>query len=217
MTIRRFVIPSLFAAGFGAHDPAQATFTRVTTTGADDPNNGTLFRLFRQDHYVTLAQHRSHSSHSSHSSGGSGHYSHSSHTSHRSSTGGYGPYPAPAPAPEPVYSPPPPPPPPASTRPRATPPSGSRSPITAPGNSSRAAAPPVDGLPVLSGRSQRFTAIVRRVQIALMGQGYFDGPITGTVGPGTRNAIRHFQAARSLSQTGTITPELLDALMISSE
>jgi His-Xaa-Ser repeat protein HxsA len=69
----------------------------------------------------------------------------------------------------------------------------------------------------LSGRSHRFTAIVRRVQIALMAQGFFNGPITGTVGPATRSAVRRFQQERSLTQTGTITPELLDALMISSE
>jgi hypothetical protein len=50
MTIRRYIIPSLFAAGFGSHDPAQASFTHVTTTGSDDPNNGTLLRVFRQDH-----------------------------------------------------------------------------------------------------------------------------------------------------------------------
>ena len=208
MTMKRFIIPSLVAAGFGAHDPAQGALTHATSTGTDDPNAGTLFRIFRQDHAVTLAQHRSHSSHSSHRSGGGGHYSHSSHTSHRSSTGG-GPDPYyPTPTPAPVYSPPSPPPPASSGRPRATPPPG------APGES---VAAPGNALPALPGRGQRFTAIVRRVQIALMAQGFFAGPITGTVGPATRSSIRRFQLDRGLAQTGTITPALLDALMISSE
>jgi hypothetical protein len=200
----RFLIPSMLAAGFGPHDPAQASLTYVTTTGSDDPNAGILMRAFTQDHEVTLAQHRSHSSHSSHSShrsGGGGHSSHMSHTSHRSSTGGYDPaYTAPA-DPEPLPSPPPPPPPPAPVSPllqRATP-------------------PPSDGLPALSGRSRRFTAIVRRVQLALLAQGFYDGSIDGVVGPSMRSALRRFQESRGLSVTGTITPPTLDALMISSE
>jgi His-Xaa-Ser repeat protein HxsA len=85
------------------------------------------------------------------------------------------------------------------------------------------ATPPADtsagesSLPALSGRTQRFAAIVRRVQIALLGQGYFDGPITGTVGPVTRGALRRFQQVAGISVTGTITPETLDALRVSSE
>jgi His-Xaa-Ser repeat protein HxsA len=207
-----FIIPTLVAAGFGAHDPAQSGLTYVTTVGIDDPNAGTLFRLFTQDHRVTLAQHRSHSSHSSHSShrsGGGGHSSHASHTSHRSSTGGYDPYPAPPP---PIYSPPPPPP--SAGSPRATPPAGDPSPSTSTGTVR--AAPP-GALPALSGRSERFAAIVRRVQIALLAQGFYDGPINGNVGPVTRAALRRFQTSRSLTVTGTITPQTLDALMISSE
>jgi peptidoglycan hydrolase-like protein with peptidoglycan-binding domain len=55
------------------------------------------------------------------------------------------------------------------------------------------------------------------VQIALLAQSYFEGPINGAVGPALRAAIRRFQQARGLSRTGTITPQLLDALMIASE
>jgi hypothetical protein len=204
MTRTRFLIPSMIAAGFGTHDPAQAALTHVTTTGTDDPNTGTLMKLFTQDHAVTLAQHRSHSSHSSHgshashSSGGGGHYSHMSHTSHRSSTGGYDtPYIPPA-SPEPAPSSPPPSSPVSPPSQRATPPSG-------------------DGLPALSGRSQRFAAIVRRVQLALLAQGYYDGRIDGIVGPAMRAALRRFQGGRGLNVTGTITPQTLDALMIASE
>lgn len=208
MSASRFLIQTLAAAGFGSHDPAQADLAYVTGTGADDPNAGTLIRLFKQDHYVTLADHRSHRSHSSHSShrsGSGGHSSHMSHTSHRSSTGGY----------EPAYTPPdystpaPPPPPPAPP-----PPDGLMSPISPP---SQRATPPGDGLSALSGRSARFKAIVRRVQIALLARGYYSGAIDGIVGPAMRAALRKLQAAHGLSVTGTITPETLDALMIASE
>ncbi|MEI9899147.1 MAG: peptidoglycan-binding domain-containing protein [Hyphomicrobium sp.] len=72
-------------------------------------------------------------------------------------------------------------------------------------------------LPALSGRTERFAAIVRRVQIALLAQGFFNGPISGTVGPVTRAALRRFQTSRGLEATGTITPQTLDALKISSE
>jgi hypothetical protein len=206
MRSSRFLIPSLLAAGFGPHDAAQGSLTHVTTTGSDDPEAGTLIRLFTQDHGVTLAQHRSHSSHSSHSShashssGGGGHYSHMSHTSHRSSSTA-----------DPLYTPPdystptPPSPPP-------PPPSAPVSPPT-----QRATPPASDGLPALSGRSQRFMAIVRRVQLALLAQGFYEGHVDGIVGPAMRSALRRFQESRSLTVTGTITPQTLDALMISSE
>lgn len=83
--------------------------------------------------------------------------------------------------------------------------------------SGRATPPPTDGMPALSGRSQRFVAIVRRVQIALLAQGHYRGSIDGIVGPATRAALRQFQTARGLNVTGTITPQTLDALMIASE
>ena len=209
MTKGPFLIPSLLVAGFGPHDPAQGALTYVTTTGSDDPDRGTLMRTFTQGHEITLAQHRSHRSHSSHSShrsGGGGHSSHMSHTSHRSSTSGY----------DPIYTPPvesipapsPPPPPPASSPSRQAP----VSPLL-----QRATPPEGDGLPALSGRSKRFAAIVRRVQIALLAQGYYQGGIDGIVGPAMRSSLRRFQQSRSLQSTGTITPDTLDALMISSE
>ncbi|MBL7373004.1 peptidoglycan-binding protein, partial [Escherichia coli] len=69
----------------------------------------------------------------------------------------------------------------------------------------------------LSGRTERFKSIVKRVQIALLAQGYYQGAIDGVVGPGMRAAIRKFQAARALSVTGTINSEVLDALRVSSE
>jgi len=206
MRSSRFLISTMLAAGFGPLDPAQESLAYVTTTGTDDPNSGTLMRLFTQDHEITLAQHRSHRSHSSHSShrsGGGGHSSHMSHTSHRSSTGGSPLYTPPDYSAPSTPSPPPPPPPPQSW------------PVSPP--SQRATPPPDDGLPALSGRSQRFRAIVRRVQLALLAQGYYEGGIDGVVGPAMRAGLRRFQGSRGLSITGTITPQTLDALMISSE
>lgn len=202
----RYLIPSLLAAGFGHGDPAQALYVRTATGPRDDPGKGSLFNVFRQDHMVILADHRSHRSHSSHSShrsgyGGGGHYS---HTSHRSSTGGsyYGDTGAPA---QPVYKPP--------KRPEPVVP-----PQPTPLFSSNERAAPVESAPkTLSGRTKRFASIVRRVQIALMARQLYDAPINGVVGPKTRAALRKFQAQCSLPVTGTITPETLDALMVSSE
>jgi His-Xaa-Ser repeat protein HxsA len=212
ITDRRYLIPSLLAAGFNLNGPAQAAFTKATVTGTDDPNAGKLFRIFTQDHVVTLAQHRSHSSHSSHAShssggyGGGGHASHMSHTSHRSSSGSYdsGSY-----DPTPAYTPPAPPP---------APPTPPPSPVSLFGSQKATPPPKADAsLPALSGRTKRFASIVRRAQIALLAQGAYQGPINGVVGPTTRAAIRKFQTSRSLSVTGTLTPQTLDALMVSSD
>lgn len=212
MRTTKYIITSLALAGFGPADPALAGFVQATTGGGDDPDTGKLFQLFKQDHLVTLAQHRSHRSHRSHSS-------------HRSGSGGYS-----SPvysAPSPVYVPPsPPPPPPPSSRPRSP---SSRPlpwspPATTEGKDVEAPTPQtlirphrVEGLPALSGRTQRFASIVRRVQIALLGRGLYEGTIDGVVGPGTRAAIRNFQTGAGLEATGTITPEVLDGLMVSSE
>ena len=213
---RTFLITSLVAAGFGRNDPLASSVVNVTAMPNDGPDNSTLFGTFRQDHQVTLADHRSHRSHSSHSShrsSGGGHSSHSSHTSHRSSTGGYS-Y-----DPIPIYTPPPSPP----SPPRS--PSGSSSGrVTTPPSSlyyqpdnaasASASSPTLKSLP---GRSELFKKIAKRVQIALLAQGLFDGPINGVVGPQTRHALRAYQARFNLEQTGTITPETLDSMKIPSE
>lgn len=215
MKRRTFLVPSLLAAGFSVHDAAHAQFLHATTSATDDPNAGNLLRQFSQDHYVTLASHSSHSSHSSHAShssgyGSGGHYSHSSHTSHRSGGGGY--YdPQPVMAPLPNVQP--------KTYPTPTPTPTPTAPSPQPlfGPATRASAPPPDGLPALSGRTARFASIVRRVQIALLAQDIYTGPINGTVSASLRSALRKFQKARGLDVTGTITPATLDALMVSSE
>ncbi|WP_133032488.1 peptidoglycan-binding protein [Sphingomonas sp. PP-CE-1G-424] len=205
----KFLVSSLLAAGFsGQQDALAQAFSKATMRAIDDPQGGALLRRFSQDHAITLAQHRSHSSHSSHRSGGGG-GGHYSHTSHRSSSGGgYSPsydttptYSAPYVAPAPTPSAP-------------AEPTPSVQPLFA--RETRAAAPPPDGLPALSGRTKRFTSIVRRVQIALMAQDLYSGAVDGVVGPALRSALRKFQKARGLDVTGTITPPTLDALMVSS-
>lgn len=203
----RFLVSSLLAAGFTAQQDALAAALGRPTPGTDDPDRRTLLERFTQDHYVTLADHRSHSSHSSHRSGYSG--GHYSHTSHRSSMGGGGYEPTYQPAP--VYVPPRR----IEPEPTPTPTPPAYQPLFAP--ETRADAPPSDGRPALSGRTKRFKAIVRRVQIALLAQDLYFGAIDGVVGPALRGALRKFQKARGLEVTGTITPATLDALMVSSE
>lgn len=61
-----------------------------------------------------------------------------------------------------------------------------------------------------------FTSIVKRVQLGLLAYGYYNGPIDGAVGDGTRQAIRRMQANFKLNVTGTVTPEVLDALRITA-
>ena len=200
----KYLVSGLLAAGFGGADSAQALYVRNLTGPRDDQDKSTLMDVFRQDHTVVLADHRSHSSHSSHRSGygGGGHYS---HTSHRSSTGGgyYGGTIAPV---RPVYTP-------RAVRSEPIAPT-QPSPLFSP--TERAAA--VEPVPkTLSGRTKRFDSIVRRVQIALLARELYVGPIDGIVGPRLRAALRKFQGQRSLAVTGTITPQTLDALMVSSD
>lgn len=212
---RAFLIPTLLAAGFGKVTPEQANFTALTRDNPDQSPH--LFQVYKQNHLLTLAQHRSHSSHSSHSSHrsgySSGHYSHSSHTSHRSSYGGYS-----APAPNPVYSGPTP----DASPTQASPSSPTRAqPLygNGAGSSSEATTSTTSNqsLPALSGRTKKFERIVRLVQIGLLAQGVYEGPLNGSVGPLTRSALREFQEKHGLTVTGTITPETLDALRVPSE
>ena len=202
---RKFIIASLLAAGFTAQDPLAAQVMAATSRRDDTDNAKSLFQMFRQGRGVTLAQHRSHSSHSSHrSSSGGGHYSHSSHTSHRSSTGGSGegyvpapvyspPAPTPAPAPAPAY--------------RTDRPTSLYSPPTTTDSTTANGA----------ARSELFKAMVKRVQIALMARGYYDGIVDGDVGPATRRALRAYQTKVGLAQTGTISPETLLSLKLPSQ
>jgi len=184
----RFIIPSLLAAGFVA-DTLDATLPTDNTndTASTDP----YIDLFRLDQMYNLAAHRSHGSHGSHGS-------------HRSGSGGSVPRPY---TPPPRTEPPPPsrtePPPPPS---QSTPPSSvlPRSPSTAPQKT-------------LPGNSGKFAEIVRRVQAALYAQGYYTGPLDGTVGPNTTAALFKFQKDHGLRVTGTVTTETLNALRVSAK
>jgi His-Xaa-Ser repeat protein HxsA len=215
MKPRTFLIPTLIAAGFSAHEPGvakSAGFANALPTF--DPNGRTLLAAFKQDPMFQLAGHRSHSSHSSHrSSSTGGHYSHASHASHQSSTGGS--YVSPAPTYRaPVYVPPSTP----KPRPTSAPSSTGQRPATL-GNfgqttpSSQYAAPSTTPR-TLSGRSAQFKTIVQKVQIALLARDLYAGPIDGIVGPGLRGAIRKFQESQNLPVTGTITSDVLDGLRI---
>lgn len=115
------------------------------------------------------------------------HSSHASHASHSSGSGG-GYY-----APAPLYTPPAPP-----------------APVY------RAPAAPqafVSPAP-LSGRTELFTQIVKRVQLGLQAYGYYSGAINGVVGPDMKDALGRFQGDYKLKVTRTITPEVLDMLRV---
>ena len=55
------------------------------------------------------------------------------------------------------------------------------------------------------------------VQLGLLAYGYYDGPINGVVGPQMKKALKQFQASFHMKETGTITPEVLDALKVSAQ
>lgn len=200
MKLKRFLIPSLVAAGLL---PQQAVAIPTKDSTQEDNGRSSLFQTFKLQHVFTLAGHRSHSSHSSHSS-------------HRSSSGGGSVYRAPvytpptprytAPAPATVYTPP------ATTTPLYTPPSSDS---TAP--STILPSSPDAAMKVLPGNSDKFLEIARQVQLGLYSWGYYSGEIDGIVGPATRLAISSMQSDWGLNVTGTITPEVLDALKIVAE
>ena len=67
---------------------------------------------------------------------------------------------------------------------------------------------------VLPGNSDKFKKIVMQVQTALYTYGYYTSTIDGLVGPQTRVALSKMQSDYNLKVTGTVTPEVLDALGI---
>ncbi|MFT3988988.1 His-Xaa-Ser repeat protein HxsA [Aestuariivirga sp.] len=122
----------------------------------------------------------------------SSHSSHASHSSHRSSgTGGY------------LYDPPP-----------YTPPVYTPNLYSTPTYTPPAQKPPLVTLP---GNSNKFKAIVIQVQLALIAYGYYAGEADGKVGPDTRDALSRMQTDYGLKVTGTITPQVLDALRITAQ
>ncbi len=58
-------------------------------------------------------------------------------------------------------------------------------------------------------------ATVRAVQLALQKAGYYVGRTDGEFTGDTRAALNKFESDNALPQTGTITPEVLEALGLS--
>ncbi len=217
MKLRLFAIPSLLAAGLLPSKGLTLPLSSPPTLGPE--KNKSIFDIFRLDHVYTLAGHRSHSSHRSHAS----------HTSHRSSTGGsyYSPSYSPSPSyATPLYSPPPV----ASTPRTSTAPSITDSPATGSYATTPAPAlsapmelgpdpvPPTRTGPVtLPGNTDKFAAIVRQVQAAMVAFGYYSGAVDGKVGPRTREALTRLQTDYGLKPTGTITLETLNSLRITAQ
>lgn len=123
------------------------------------------------------------------------HSSHGSHSSHRSSSGG------------------------GYTKPRTTPL------YTAPTTRNKSSTPKSSILPsspsaatkTLPGNSGKFKKIAIQVQLALTSYGYYSGAIDGMIGRGSKTALSRFQSDYSLKVTGTITPEVLNAMGISAK
>jgi len=57
-------------------------------------------------------------------------------------------------------------------------------------------------------------SVASNVQSRLADQGYYQGPIDGDVGPGTRNAIANYQGDHGLRVTGRINDSLLQSLQL---
>lgn len=134
--------------------------------------------------------------HSSHRS----HGSHGSHGSHRSSSGGLA---RPAP-PNPV--PPAPVPAPAPTEAPKSDPLGQQP------KPKETYKPPIPDHPDLLTNSEMRADVVRRVQLALMLQGDYEGVIDGIMGPETRDAIDIFKIKHGLPRGGYLDKATLDAL-----
>lgn len=207
MRTKRFLISSLALAGFLPPQNAMAALSTNDPSLHTDERQ-TLSDVFKLDHVYTLAGHRSHSSHSSHSS-------------HRSSSSGGYTAPvyrppvmrqAPAYAPPPVYSAP-------------APVYSAPAPATAPAPSparifTQPTAPqtPAAIAPkTLPGNSNKFSKIVIQVQTALFAYGYYDGTIDGVIGPQSKAALSEMQSQYGLPITGTINPDVLNALGITAE
>jgi|SaaInlStandDraft_1057018.scaffolds.fasta_scaffold09118_7 His-Xaa-Ser repeat protein HxsA len=128
----------------------------------------------------------------------SSHRSHGSHGSHRSSSGGSArpvpsslPPPAPAPTPRP---------------------SPKSDPLGQQPKPKATYKPPIPDDPSLLTDSALRADVVRRVQLALLLQGDYDGAIDGVMGPATRDAIDIFKIKRGLPRGGYLDKATLDAL-----
>ena len=121
------------------------------------------------------------------------HRSHSSHRSHRSSSGGGSRSVPSSPTPQP------------QTVPQSPSPAPSTTPDATPQTEQSLTKP----------TPQDLSMMVVRVQAALMRRGYYNGDIDGLLGPMTRAALRAFQRAEGISQTGRMDIDTLTRLGIS--
>lgn len=185
---RNFLITTLMAAGFVGEDTKATPI--VPDLRMSDADKAMTKRLQLKQKYY-LAGHRSHSSHRSHGS-------------HRSSSGG-------------GYV----------TRTPAKPPSAnstSRTPLLNPYPRSDSTAPssilpsaPTARSKTLPGNSDKFKKIVMQVQLAMNAFGYYNGTIDGIIGTQSKAALALMQKDFNLKVTGTVTPELLFVLGISTD
>jgi len=143
--------------------------------------------LNAKDAINIYAAHRSHSSHSSHRS----------HSSHYSSSGGYS-------APR-SYSTP--------SSPSYTPPSANQGSTYGQGLSAPRTAPPSSAYGTRPA-AQDLSALVKRVQLALMVKKYYSGAIDGVMGNGTRGALMAFQSDSGIGIHGRMDTPTLNALGI---
>ena len=70
----------------------------------------------------------------------------------------------------------------------------------------------LSGCAVVTGPSVQTQSIEAAVQTVLAKQGYYQGPIDGTVGPATSRAIRNYQRDHRLTPTGTINAALVASM-----
>jgi peptidoglycan hydrolase-like protein with peptidoglycan-binding domain len=56
------------------------------------------------------------------------------------------------------------------------------------------------------------TELVRTVQRSLNDRGFDAGPVDGQWGPNTEAAVREFQQANGIAQTGNLDPRTINAL-----
>ncbi|MBK1723025.1 peptidoglycan-binding domain-containing protein [Thiocystis violacea] len=71
---------------------------------------------------------------------------------------------------------------------------------------------PAGGAPRLLDAPPLTNRLVSLLQQQLSGLGFDPGPIDGLIGPRTRDAVRAFQEARGIPQTGRISFDLLERL-----
>lgn len=63
-----------------------------------------------------------------------------------------------------------------------------------------------------AGQTSAGPAQVRRVQEALKAQGHDPGPVDGVMGPQTQEALRAYQKAQNLTETGMLDPQTFEKL-----